>query len=104
MLVARPLTVRAYHGTTLDAAQQIISQREFRKSQKRWDWLGYGAYFFQDAPGRAWDWASTYSISHFGGRPAVLAVNVDLTGCLDLLDVKATEFLKNFDKLFRRNE
>lgn len=97
-----PQIVRAYHGTTDEAAEQIRSEGKFRQSEKKWDWLGFGAYFFQDAPHRALEWAKKYSVPHYGGKPSVVAVQIDLEGCLDLLDVRAPDFLVEYDKIFRR--
>jgi hypothetical protein len=41
-----------YHGTNVQAAQRILSSG-FQVSRNEYDWLGDGAYFFQDAPARA---------------------------------------------------
>ncbi len=51
-------TVEGFHGTTLAAAQSI-ERDGFKLSEKRWDWLGDGVYFFQDGPyrARALEWA-----------------------------------------------
>ena len=59
-----------YHGTTAQDAQAIL-QSGFRPSTNRYDWLGDGVYFWQDAPARAWEWAR----AHWGPRAAVV-------GCL----------------------
>jgi len=39
-------------------------------------------YFFQDAPQRAWEWAE----ERFGNSAAVLAADIRLEDCMDLLD------------------
>ena len=40
-------------------------------------------YFFQDAPQRAWEWAS----ARHGTAAAIIAATIHLTDCIDLLDV-----------------
>ena len=37
-----------YHGTTKNAAKQIVNQSNFKVSAKIDDWLGTGVYFFEN--------------------------------------------------------
>jgi hypothetical protein len=71
-----------FHGTNVAAAQRILASG-FVISRNEYDWLGDGAYFFQDAQQRALEWARM----RFGSEAAVLGAEIDLTGCLDLLDL-----------------
>ncbi|HEY0015642.1 MAG TPA: hypothetical protein VGC13_04965 [Longimicrobium sp.] len=71
-----------FHGTSAEAAQRILSAG-FEISRNEYDWLGDGAYFFQDAPVRALEWAR----QRFGDDAAVIAAEIDLEDCIDLLDV-----------------
>ncbi|HEU0013294.1 MAG TPA: hypothetical protein VFQ45_06395 [Longimicrobium sp.] len=77
------MIVLAYHGTEATAAVSILSHN-FQPSRNDYDWLGDGAYFFQDAPARAWEWARR----RFGADAAVIGAEIDLTDCLDLLDIR----------------
>jgi len=70
-----------YHGTSVERAERILAGG-FLTSRNDYDWLGDGAYFFQDSPSRAWEWAR----DRFGADAAVLGAEIDLTDCLDLLD------------------
>jgi hypothetical protein len=72
-----------YHGTSVEAAQAILSGG-FEPSRNEYDWLGDGAYFFQGAPARALDWAR----ERFGADAAVVGAEIDLWGCIDLLDTR----------------
>jgi hypothetical protein len=72
-----------FHGTSAEAAQRILSAG-FEISRNEYDWLGDGAYFFQDAPARALEWAW----QRFGDDAAVLGAEIDLEDCVDLLDIK----------------
>ncbi len=50
------IEIIGFHGTTKNAADSIMDHG-FRPSRGKGDWLGDGAYFWQDAPDRAWEWA-----------------------------------------------
>lgn len=71
-----------FHGTSVEAAQCILSAG-FEVSRNEYDWLGDGAYFFQDAPARATEWAR----QRFGADAAVIGAEIDMEDCIDLLDV-----------------
>jgi hypothetical protein len=71
-----------YHGTSIEAVQRILSSG-FQISRNEYDWLGDGAYFFQDAPARAREWAE----QRFGTDAAVVGAEIDLVDCIDLLDI-----------------
>ena len=71
-----------FHGTSDEAARRILSSG-FEISRNEYDWLGDGAYFFQDAPARALEWAR----QRFGDDAAVVGAEIDLDDCIDLLDL-----------------
>ncbi len=75
--------VHGYHGTSIQAATSIL-QQGFRGSRNSYDWLGDGVYFWQDAPARAWQWAS----AKWGPQAAVVGSLLSLDDCLDLLDIR----------------
>jgi hypothetical protein len=78
------MLVTGYHGTSLEAAEKIIREGRFTSSANEYDWLGDGAYFFQDAPRRAFEWSQR----RFGPAAAVVGVVVDLVDCMDFLDIR----------------
>ena len=75
--------IQGFHGTNVHAAGSIL-QRNFTLSRNDYDWLGDGLYFFQDAPARAWEWAS----SRYGSEAAVIGAVIRLTDCMDFLDIE----------------
>ncbi len=83
-------SARGFHGTSVEAARRILVEG-FRPSANTPDWLGDGIYFWQDAPLRAQEWATT----RFGHSSAVIAATIDLEGCLDLLDIRYQRALAN---------
>lgn len=87
--------VIAHHGTSAAAASAIASSG-FRVSANQWDWLGDGAYFWQDNYPRAARWAK----DHFEGGAAVITVDVSLDDCLDLTQEPWFAFLqRHADKI-----
>lgn len=72
-----------YHGTSVEAAQRILTAG-FEPSRNEYDWLGDGAYFFEAAPTRAFAWAR----ERFRAHAAVIGAEIDLGGCIDLLDTR----------------
>ncbi|PCF79106.1 hypothetical protein IPU22_08385 [Staphylococcus delphini] len=46
-----------YHGTTQDNSLSIIRNKSFKKSNKKNEWLGHGAYFYELYEKAEW-WAS----------------------------------------------
>lgn len=85
-----------YHGTSAEAARRILSTA-FEISRNEYDWLGDGAYFFQDAPARALEWAR----QRFGEDAAVVGAEIDLDGCIDLLDIPWEQAFARTFELYR---
>ena len=74
--------VAGFHGTSDSAASAILAEG-FKVSSNDHDWLGDGAYFFQDAPSRALEWARRL----YPGNATVLEARICLSNCMDLLDI-----------------
>lgn len=92
--------VRAYHGTTLNAALQIADRATpFKLSQNGKDWLGRGIYFYEEDLTRAVKWAygRVEQLKDTGQTeaPAVIVADLDLTACLDLCSVRWANSLAN---------
>ena len=83
-----PLPIAGFHGTTKQAAELILNGN-FIPSRNRYDWLGDGVYFFQDAPMRAWDWAR----ENHGSEAAVVGAELLLVDCIDMLDTAWTNVM-----------
>lgn len=72
-----------FHGTSEEAAQRILASG-FEISRNEYDWLGDGAYFFQDVQARALEWAR----DRFGPQAAVVGAEINLDDCMDLLNAR----------------
>jgi hypothetical protein len=87
-----------FHGTSAEAAQRILASG-FEISRNEYDWLGDGAYFFQDVEARAMEWAR----ERFGEQAAVLGAEIDLGDCMDLLDSRWHDIVReSYAALVRR--
>jgi hypothetical protein len=93
-LHVEPRRVVGYHGCRRDLARALVTGRlsavEWQASQNDYDWLGAGVYFWEEALGRAWQWAR----ERFGDDGAVVAVEIELGRCLDLGDTRYTGLLQ----------
>lgn len=89
-----PLVVLGYHGTSKAVGKIILNPKTrasdmFLHSTNETDWLGYGIYFFQDAPYHANEWQMVRPPPAPPTRdPIVLCAELELHNCLDLLDTK----------------
>jgi hypothetical protein len=75
-------TVLAYHGCSLETAQELLGGSPFRASAKDYDWLGEGSYFWENDPLRAYKWATEPRLKF--GYPSVVGSVIELGNCLDL--------------------
>ncbi len=88
-----PRVVVGYHGCRSDFARDLVAGRvsvaRWQSSRNDYDWLGEGVYFWEHAPGRAWQWAR----ERYGDDGAVVAAEIRLGRCLDLGDTRFTALL-----------
>jgi hypothetical protein len=74
----------------VERAERILSSGRFAPSKNDYDWLGHGIYFWEYAPGRAWQWAT----EKYGADGAVVEATVELGYCLDLTDIVHTSAVR----------
>lgn len=82
-------TIIGYHGTDTTAAERILAGARFLPSEKTYDWLGRGVYFWEFGYDRAVQWAR----EHRPDAPAVVGAVIQLGDCYDLLDTRFTRDL-----------
>lgn len=95
--------MKYYHGTTAENAQRIVEEGRFLASSNFYDWLGPGAYFFQDAPLLALTWALELA-KKTDTSPAVIELEIDLTHCFDLLRNDHSKLLAAFRNCWEPHE
>ena len=84
----QPSFVLGFHGCDKSTAEKVLSGKEphLLRSEKKYDWLGHGIYFWEGNPSRALAWAQQRKTEKKIRTPAVLGAIIDLGHCLDLFD------------------
>ncbi|AKI03470.1 hypothetical protein IMCC20628_04804 (plasmid) [Hoeflea sp. IMCC20628] len=87
--------VLGYHGCDGAVARKaVLDGVEIIKSDRDYDWLGPGAYFWESDPKRALEWAQwKVSIGQYKEASVIGAV-IDLRSCLDLVSREDIEILR----------
>ncbi len=87
----QPSFILGFHGCDLSVGERILSGKEFhlKPSERAYDWLGHGIYFWEGNPGRAREWATLRKREGRIATPFVLGAIIDLRHCLDLFDRNA---------------
>ncbi|HEV7404445.1 MAG TPA: hypothetical protein VGO11_16005 [Chthoniobacteraceae bacterium] len=89
-------TVVAYHGCDRATLRAVLDGRPLENSERSYDWLGRGVYFWEHGPRRAFEWAQEKARRGDGvvKNPAVLGAYIHLGQCFDLLDTENTALLR----------
>ena len=78
--------VLGFHGCDEAVGRRAVSEGlGLAQSNKDYDWLGPGVYFWESDPVRALEWARTKAARGEVARPYVIGAVIDLGNCLDLL-------------------
>jgi len=89
----------AYHGCDKVIGEAILKGEDVRPSTNDYDWLGEGAYFWENSYSRALAWAKQIK-AHPGlsktkiKNPFVVGAIVDAGNCLDLSEDSSLKVLK----------
>ena len=65
--------------------EAVERKKELLLSDRDFDWLGPGAYFWESDPVRALDWAKEKKARGDYDEPFVIGAAIDLGNCLDLM-------------------
>jgi hypothetical protein len=98
-----PSVVIGYHGCDQDVAESILAgKEEVRSSTNTYDWLGSGAYFWENNPARALSWATLLAKSNSRKirNPAVIGAIIDPGNCLDLAEESSLKLVKAAFEIF----
>lgn len=96
----QPSFVLGFHGCDKTIGQQIIAGCDvgpvmhLTPSEKQYDWLGKGIYFWEGNPARALQWAVQRKAEGKISEPFVVGAILDLRRCLDLFDHAGLEQVK----------
>lgn len=93
--------VLGYHGCSREVAEQAVAGRlELLHSDKAYDWLGPGAYFWESDPQRALEWAEDKAQRGQLSDPSVVGAVIDLGECLDLASRENLVLVKSAHRSF----
>lgn len=76
--------VLGYHGCEKETAERVLLGDAFKPSEKDFDWLGPGAYFWEGDAVRAHEWATNRKPPRDFKEPYVVGAVIELRNCLDL--------------------
>jgi hypothetical protein len=95
--------VLGYHGCDRTVAQKaVLEGAAILHSDKDYDWIGPGAYFWESDPKRALEWAHWKRDIGEYKDPAVIGAVIDLRNCLDLVSRDDIELLRAAHRSFKR--
>ena len=103
MYTKLPNVVIGFHGCDKTVFNKILYDHDpFKSSENDYDWLGHGMYFWEQNLERAWQWAKC-GLTNPKLKiktPAVIGAVIDLGNCLNLLDSRNIQILKNQYEIF----
>ncbi|KQS36826.1 hypothetical protein [Pedobacter sp. Leaf194] len=100
----RPNLVIGFHGCDKSIADKLITnQAVIEKSEKPYDWLGHGMYFWENNLERARQWAEDKQRRGEIKEAGVVGAVLQLGNCLDFLDSKYLNLLAVYYKLMVAN-
>jgi len=96
----QPFQITGFHSCDRTVGVDILNGAYgLNPSENQWDWLGPGAYFWEQNPGRALEYAidCAEGIQKFSGKittPFVIGAIIELGNCLNLLEPNSVTILK----------
>lgn len=89
--------VLGYHGCAEEVGMKALhGDLSLARSEKEYDWLGPGIYFWESDPVRAKEWA----VQRGYKKPFVIGAIIDLRNCLNLLERDNLDSLSQAHKSF----
>ena len=107
MYTSLPSFILGFHGCDQSVVDAIVTGSDaLRPSENDYDWLGNGAYFWENDPARALEYAHLLKDHPIRGRghintPAVLGAVIDLGHCLNLMEADALRLIRTGYTLLR---
>lgn len=103
----QPSFVLGFHGCDKAVAEKVISHGDkLLPSDKPYDWLGGGVYFWEGSPHRAQEWAEGMARRPSSNpnrvrEPAVIGAVIDLGLCCNLFDSDSLDEVADAWRFFR---
>lgn len=94
MYDVKPNLIIGFHGCERIIRDQLLmNPGNYKISQKPFDWLGHGLYFWENNYDRAMEWATDKKQRGGISEPAVLGAVLSLGYCCDFLDRRYIKLL-----------
>lgn len=96
----QPFTVTGFHSCDREVGLRVLNGRDqLQPSINSWDWLGSGIYFWEQNPLRALEYAEESSKRKQFNKipikdPFVLGAIIDLGNCLNLVEARSIEIIR----------
>src|SRR3954466_7447082 len=105
----KPNLIIGFHGCEASVRGALLKNpNEIKISQKPYDWLGHGMYFWENNYERALSWANDKKRRGKIDNPAVIGAVLNLGYCCDFLDSKHIMILKpnyfSMQDLYRQSD
>lgn len=96
----QPSFILGFHGCDKAVAEKVLGQAgtHLKPSEKDYDWLGHGIYFWEGNVARAFEWAQARKDAGAIDEPAVVGAIIDLRHCLDLFDLDSMNQVRQAHK------
>ena len=100
MAYHQPFQITGFHSCDKEIGLDILNGKYgLKQSENQWDWLGGGAYFWEQNPDRALEYAIDCAEGNqkFSGKiktPFVIGAIIELGNCLNLLEPNSIGILK----------
>lgn len=100
----QPSFILGFHGCDEDVGMRILCgpEEHLKPSEKKYDWLGHGIYFWEGNVARAWEWSLARRAEGKIKKPFVLGAIIDLKHCLDLFDRTSAAQLVSAHKTLKK--
>lgn len=100
MISSPHATAIGYHGCEKQVGLDIVSgKKKIEFSKNDYDWLGHGAYFWENNLDRASQWAIQQKKRRRLKEPFVIGAVISLGHCLDLMSGDSLKLLANQYKI-----
>lgn len=104
MYDVRPNLIIGFHGCDEAVCLQLLNNpNKIRMSEKPYDWLGNGFYFWENNLQRAYQWAAQKEKKGVIKKAAVIGAVINLNYCCDLMDKKYITMLNKYYQLMKRD-
>lgn len=100
---SEPGFIIGFHGCDQSLRDDVINQQKMlNASSREHEWLGHGIYFWQSNYDRALDFAMNPPDGRMIRQPAVLGAVICLANCLDLMDTRHINHVRDSYELLKR--